>query len=264
MRAFSLVELSIVLVILGLLTGGVLTGQALIKAAELRAIPTEYNKYMTAIYAFRDRYMALPGDMTNATQFWGIAATGTGDCNQTDSRTLDDTRRTCNGDGDGIIDYKSNPNYPNEIFRTWHHLANAGLIEGSYSGIPYSSTNGFVGEYGVAMPTSRFSGNTGWRLMQGYCDVAEGRFPGYGCVNRMWFSGRNVGTCGDHWICPSLTPEEMWQIDTKMDDGKPGGGKLTTIIHSWIQKCYSDTTSNATYQVKQTGIWCIPIFVPGF
>lgn len=68
-NAFSLVELSIVLVILGLLTGGILAGQSLIRAAELRAVSTEYNRHFTAIQSFRNRYMALPGDMNNATRF---------------------------------------------------------------------------------------------------------------------------------------------------------------------------------------------------
>ena len=69
--AFSLVELSIVLVILGLLTGGILTGQNLIRAAELRSVVTEFQTYQTAVMTFRDKYFALPGDMTNATDFWG-------------------------------------------------------------------------------------------------------------------------------------------------------------------------------------------------
>ena len=69
--AFSLVELSIVLVILGLLTGGILSGQSLIRAAELRSVTTEYSRYTAATYSFRDKYFALPGDMSNAESFWG-------------------------------------------------------------------------------------------------------------------------------------------------------------------------------------------------
>lgn len=58
---FSLVELSIVLVILGLLTGGILGGQSLIKAAELRAVTTELDAFQTATNTFRQKYFALPG-----------------------------------------------------------------------------------------------------------------------------------------------------------------------------------------------------------
>ena len=51
-KAFSLVELSIVLVILGLLTGGILAGQNLIRAAELRSVITEFKTYQTAVMTF--------------------------------------------------------------------------------------------------------------------------------------------------------------------------------------------------------------------
>jgi prepilin-type N-terminal cleavage/methylation domain-containing protein len=72
-RGFTLVELSIVLVILGLLAGGVLAGQGLIRAAELRSITTDQQRFLIAIRAFRDQYRSLPGDMPNATLVWGGA-----------------------------------------------------------------------------------------------------------------------------------------------------------------------------------------------
>ena len=72
-KAFSLVELSIVLVILGLLVGGILTGQSLIRAAELRSVTTEFSQYQTAVMTFRDKYFAIPGDMKNARDFWGAS-----------------------------------------------------------------------------------------------------------------------------------------------------------------------------------------------
>src|SRR4051812_28937287 len=95
---FTLVELSIVLVILGLLVGGVLTGQSLIRAAELRAITTEQNRYVTATHTFRDKYFALPGDMTNATAYWGTSGNCPGLAAQGNT-----TPATCNGNGDGKI-----------------------------------------------------------------------------------------------------------------------------------------------------------------
>jgi prepilin-type N-terminal cleavage/methylation domain-containing protein len=59
-RGFSLVELSIVLVILGLLTGGILTGQNLIRAAELRSAVTELQRHQASTQSFRDKYFAIP------------------------------------------------------------------------------------------------------------------------------------------------------------------------------------------------------------
>ncbi|MFZ4541492.1 MAG: type II secretion system protein [Rickettsiales bacterium] len=124
---FSLVELSIVLVILGLLVGGILSGQSLIRAAELRAVSTEYSRYVTAVQTFRDKYFQLPGDMNSATTFWGTAAVGAA-C----ATTIGSGTQTCNGNGDGWLDngYVNS----NENFRYWQHLANAGLIEGAYTG----------------------------------------------------------------------------------------------------------------------------------
>jgi len=63
---FTLVEIAIVLVIIGLLLGGVLKGQEMIKNAEIRSVISEVQGLTTAMYAYRDRYNALPGDDINA------------------------------------------------------------------------------------------------------------------------------------------------------------------------------------------------------
>lgn len=130
-HGFSLVELSIVLVILGLLTGGILAGQSLIRASELRAVSTQLQKFAAAHYSFQDKYFAIPGDMRNAVTFWGAADGSTGEtvaCLTVDSLTLSDPKQTCNGDGNGRIETTGTSD---EIRRYWQHLANAGLIEGS-------------------------------------------------------------------------------------------------------------------------------------
>ena len=124
LRAFSLVELSIVLVILGLLVGGVLAGQSLIRAAELRTIVSEYQRYVAATLSFRDKYFAIPGDMTNATAFWGKDNTN---CSGNTGTAA--TPGTCNGDGSGTVPWNST-----EMPRYWQQLALAGMVEGSYTG----------------------------------------------------------------------------------------------------------------------------------
>jgi prepilin-type N-terminal cleavage/methylation domain-containing protein len=97
-HAFSLVELSIVLVILGLLAGGVISGQSLIRAAELQSISTDYARYMTAALTFQDKYFTIPGDMPNATKFWSERVAGhAGDL--TYHQTINTTNGTCDGDG---------------------------------------------------------------------------------------------------------------------------------------------------------------------
>src|SRR5690606_361665 len=116
-KGFSLIELSIVLAIVGLLAGGIMSGVHLIRAAELRSITTEYQKYVDAVAIFRDKYLDLPGDMSDATSHWGEAGTASfsGDCPGTNAQPSTD-KGTCNGDGDGILERTPvNPNSTNGI-----------------------------------------------------------------------------------------------------------------------------------------------------
>ena len=211
---FSLVELSIVLVILGLLVGGVLAGKSLIRAAELRTVTTEYNRHYTGVQSFRDRYFALPGDMTNATAFWGIAG-GTGN-DGTCRSTYYTGITTCNGNGDGTL---ANSTGSYESYRFWQHLANAGLIEGSYSG---GGAGLYVG--GTDVPISKHSAGAIWVTNYTACPITgnTARFDG-NCGNTMFTAIRDTVTPG--WY-GGLDPSEAWNIDTKSDDGMPGTGRI--------------------------------------
>ncbi len=219
---FSLVELSIVLVILGLLTGGILAGQSLIRAAELRAVSAEYARYITAFQAFRDKYFQLPGDMTNATSFWGSAGGAGNDA--TCQAAAHTGTLTCNGDGDGGL--FQNSNGVQEQYHAWQHLANAGLIEGSYT-----AANG---QYiGVTVPPSKLSGAY-WHVRngQGYntpggTTVFVGDANDYGVdYGKNMFRFRNTTWSTTTAGTAPLKPEEAWNIDKKMDDGMPGTGRI--------------------------------------
>jgi len=212
--AFSLVELSIVLVILGLLTGGILAGQSLIRAAELRAVSTEFNRYYAALHSFRDKYFALPGDMTNATSFWGDQATGTSAC--ASAATADGTPGTCNGDGNGSIG--AGAYSIGEALRAWQHLAMAGLIEGSYTGY-IAATNVTIG---TEVPRSKL-GNAGWALFSrnGSASNMVWQRNGNFFLIATSGSGSSTGIWSD-----VIKTEEAWNIDTKMDDGRPEYGKV--------------------------------------
>lgn len=247
---FSLVELSIVLVILGLLVGGILGGKSLIRAAELRTVITQHDKFYAATHTFRDKYFALPGDMPNATQFWGNV--NPVNC----AWTVSTDQKTCDGDGNGKIDAMSATSM--ETLRFWQHLANAGLIEGSYKGS--SATSGIF-------PPGRIS-NTVWNVMNYSYYISApanltGTFVGdYGNNLRMGLSSG----CGG---CTPFNSQEVWSIDTKADDGKPGTGK---IIHygggGSLAMCTTAalTTDNATanYSLDTTNYYCNPMFANQF
>lgn len=257
-KGFSLVELSIVLVILGLLTGGILAGQNLIRAAELRSLSTQTDHYRTALYTFRDKYFSLPGDMRNAVKFWGAQAGGTADGINATCAALTHTspatdERTCNGNGDGNIDDASNT-YPHERYRFWQHLANAGLIEGSYTGVGgVSGVNDAV--IGENVPAARIS-NTGFSVK--YWVTSS-------CVDIFCHGPQNTMTIGDESYGnamtrgPILSPEEMWNLDTKLDDGKPGTGWVRNYPTggAYDDGCTSSATqSTAEYVFSETAKVC--------
>ncbi len=114
-KAFTLVELSIVIVIIGLIIAGVTAGRALVRDAKLRSVVSQVNQYKVALDAFRLQYNALPGDMTNATSYWNTTVT------------------TTNGNGKNGIEW-GGASDTNESTRAWQHLSLAGLIIGSYAG----------------------------------------------------------------------------------------------------------------------------------
>jgi prepilin-type N-terminal cleavage/methylation domain-containing protein len=253
MRGFSLVELSIVLVILGLLTGGILTGQNLIRAAELRSVVTEYQTYQTALQTFRDKYFAIPGDMTNATSFWGDNASACADAG-----IADGSPGTCNGNGDGNIGLGV-ANATAERLQFWTQLALAGLIEGSYSGIagPGSSSDSTLGEN---IPASRLS-SAGWFVQ----DNTENNTDVYSTViygNSMVYGRSGAGS----WPSGSImTPAEAWGIDKKVDDGRPAYGRL--VARGWNNTCAAaddgSSTANdpeASYRLSDDSIQCALIF----
>jgi prepilin-type N-terminal cleavage/methylation domain-containing protein len=69
-HGFTLVELSIVIVIIGLIVAGVTAGQSLVAAAKIQSQITELKKYEVAYNIFKLEYNAVPGDMSNAISYW--------------------------------------------------------------------------------------------------------------------------------------------------------------------------------------------------
>lgn len=251
---FSLVELSIVLVILGLLAGGVLTGQSLIRAAELRSVTTEYSKYQAAGNTFRDKYFALPGDMANATSFWGAAHATPATC----LSTVGTGTQTCNGDGDGLIEPGAAASERGELFTFWQHLANAGLIEGSYNGM--AGAGSYVNEIPATnVPKSKLN-NAGWSAIYGGTAATSGSAIVYAVDygNRLLIAAPSTGA---NIVNPILKPEEAWNIDTKVDDGKPARGKVIALY--WNNLCaaaddgtHANNDLAASYKLTDTSAQC--------
>lgn len=116
-KGFTLVEIAVVLVIIGLLLGGVLKGQELISSARVRNLADQQSGIQAAYFGFQDRYRAVPGDMPKASAEEAIGVTiQTGDTA---------------GTGNGRLEAPGNWE---ELNGVWEHLSKAGFIKGSYNG----------------------------------------------------------------------------------------------------------------------------------
>lgn len=133
---FTLVEIAIVLVIIGLLLGGVLKGQELITQAKIKNVANDLNGMAAAIYGYQDRYKAFPGDDGKAKTRWSSAS---------------------NGNGDGKVDGKFNSKTDTDESRMfWNHLRLAGFIGGDTdsSAQPQNAAGGIIGVQTNAGPSS--------------------------------------------------------------------------------------------------------------
>jgi len=143
---FTLIELAIVLVIIGLLLGGVLKGQELINSAKVKNLASDFKNIQVYIYGYQDKYKALPGDDSKASTH----VTGT---NASTGGTL----------GNAVIEGKwDSTTATEESALFWQHVRLANLAAGPtvVTDGNYYPTNADGGRIGV-QSVSGFSGPTG-------------------------------------------------------------------------------------------------------
>jgi len=247
-KGFTLLELAIAIVIIGLLVGGVLVGRDMIRASGLQAVSSELEKYKGSLGAFRVKYHALPGDMPSAVRFWGAADGSTADGVDADCILITTTNgtTTCNGNGNGLIG--NDVATAHELLRAWQHLSNAGLAEGSYTGVP----SGGGMEIGVNIPESRLNG-AAWQF------TGLGDFAG----DATYFAARY----GNAFMVGPLaggvfTGLEASSLDQKIDDGKPHTGKMLAIKHAAAPACVIATDDD--YDKISDERSCIAMLITGF
>ncbi len=133
---FTLIEIAIVLVIIGLLLGGILKGQELINSARVKNLATDFRNVPLFIYGYQDKFRALPGDDSAAeTRFTGGVAATVG--------TL----------GNGVIEgaWNDGVNSGTESYLFWQHVRLAGLAPGStdIAANDYAPVNALGGRIGI-------------------------------------------------------------------------------------------------------------------
>ena len=184
---FTLVEIAIVLVIIGLLLGGILKGQEMITQAKIKNVVNDFNGITAAINSYQDRYRSLPGDDLNAGSRWTGAAAGDGNgqfC--TGACTLPVTRPDTYNNSVGTT--ASAP----EVNLFWWHLRLSGFVAGSTAAGAGTS---------ASQPNNAANGIMG---------VQTG---GLGFTSNI--------------ICTSNLPDKIAiSVDTQMDDGTPGNGQV--------------------------------------
>lgn len=249
--AFTLIEIAVVLVIIGLLVGGIIIGMDVIRNSQIQSVISDIGSFQSSMKQFRDKYKYLPGDFPNATAIWGAQ----GGC----SINTGGTSNTCNGNGDGRISGVTAPTtafiLSNENYYAWKHLLNAGFLVASYDGYGY--------------------GRVASKLRSNFYSVFYS--PAIGTLSGVFTSKYgNILVYGDKYISSSypsygagLTGAEASYIDLKMDDGRPGLGQVlsyTTASGSPTTSCATSSTQlSATYNVSSgSTLNCALIFLTGF
>ncbi len=193
-KGFTLVELAIVMVIIGLLIGGVLKGQEMIASAQINATVAQFKGIDAATSTFRDMYDALPGDITNpAVRIPNCV----GNCNN-------------NGNGDTFLT-NAPGSVAGENLWFWAHLSAADLISGI-------DLNG-AAVWGSALPAAKAGGG----LTVGYTQdgtLTNGLGQGRGGT---WIMLQGSPTVPGS---AALSAGEAARIDRKMDDGATNTGTV--------------------------------------
>ena len=182
---FTLIEIAIVLVIIGLLLGGVLKGQELITSARVRNMISTQDGIKAAYFGFLDRFRALPGDYTLA--------------------TTNIVGATANGNGNGRIETGAAgapaPAGAEEHILVFEHLSRAGFINGTYTyAAAADATTSPTNPYGV------------------YMDVIYDGIYGAGTAGTPSATRHNIKTGAQ------IPVDIIAEVDRKIDDGAPNTG----------------------------------------
>jgi prepilin-type N-terminal cleavage/methylation domain-containing protein len=237
---FTLIEMSIVLIIIGLLVGGVLAGKNMIAAANMRAQITELQKYKTAVKLFDELYKGIPGDINNAQTLFGAA--------------------TANGNGNGFLEAATlrvdlltpdNGWYDGERPHFFIQLYLAKLINQPFDG----SAN-----LGAGYPRNILNKNTGmfaagpWGIGNNagnvlYTNTASlitsNLYLAVNIANTSLFNVSGITNGSSHNDDVGVfTPAEMWEMERKIDDNVPSTGKITAQALNTVVNCGDAITYN--------------------
>ena len=236
-RGFTLIEMSIVLTIIGLIVGGILKGQELINNARIKSLVAQIDNIKSATLTFQDRYGYLPGDYNSATSF-GFAAAAT------------------NGDGLGTIGPAAGGPFTtsnvamngSEAVMVWPELTAANLLSGYYT-----PQNAVFLNTTTATVTQWLPGKlTGTFLWLGtFEDATYPQTP----TLAVRLQKEDVSTTAS----TGLSVADLSGLDAKYDDGFPFQGSIT-VINASQPNCASAAATTANYLAASAAASCSALF----
>jgi len=191
-QAFSLLELSLVVIIISLLIAGASSGLKIVRKAQIQSTIKEILDYKYAFHEFVILYQAFPGDFDQAYEYFAG-----------DDDTICGQKTDCNGDGDGKIELSQKAN--SEEFRAWQHLYLTGLVDTAFAG-EWNETNS-VAEAKLNNANISFKNDD---------DINDNILK----------LGSFISTDGKYSDGGILTTKEAKNIDKKFDDGNSNSGKI--------------------------------------
>jgi prepilin-type N-terminal cleavage/methylation domain-containing protein len=213
---FTLIELSIVLVIIGLIVGVILVGRDLIDAAAIRAQISQIEKFNAAVNVFRIKYGGLPGDLSSdtAAAFGFTARSGA----------------QGEGDGNGILENTLGNNeylLEGEYGLFWVDLGQSGLIQGSFTNAGITNCPAFIPSAALSQylpPAQIGQGNFVYVWSGGVS--AAGHYDGNNYFGIEYIDSINGACAVNSEPAGTLTATQAYAMDSKIDDGFPETGTV--------------------------------------
>ncbi len=202
----------------------------MIRSSQLQSVIKEATQYEDAISKFEGKYHDYPGDMGDATNYWGAS--------------------TADGNGNQIIEGAAAANTTGEMFQFWNQLALASFLPGKFTGIagPASAIDTVPG---TNAPKSRVSG-AGWSVYNLLNFAGDNNNYALNYGNVLAFGATSPGTIT---IAGILKPDEAARLDTKMDDGKPATGKMIAVEDGGFSSSASAKCTTSASATDYTGTY---------